>query len=213
MDAALIVVDVQNDFLSGGSLAVAEGNKIIPVINGLMEQFAPDHVLFTRDAHPRNHKSFAANHEGKKTYSKMILHGDEQILWPIHCVMGTDGMELSSALDVPDDAKIVDKGTNPEYDSYSGFRDAGGAATSLPKKLSTLGINAGGTVYVCGLATDYCVKATAIDGAKLGIKVRVILDACRGVAPDTTKAAVNEMIKAGVEFVKSVDITRPIDPR
>lgn len=206
----LIVVDLQNDFLPGGNLAVPDGDKVIPVINKIMESFAPTRIFLTRDVHPVGHKSFASSHEGKTVFDKVVLHDIEQVLWPDHCIVGTAGAAITELLDAPEDAKVTDKGMDPEYDSYSGFRDAGGAATSLEKQLAAEGLKKGSTMYICGLATDYCVKATAIDAAKLGLRVRVVIDACRGVAAETTEQALAEMEDAGVAFVRSVDLTTTV---
>lgn len=214
MNTALVIVDVQNDFLPGGNLAVSGGNEIIPVINNLMEHFTPDQVFVTKDAHPKNHGSFASNHKKAVPFTLGELGGRPQMLWPDHCIKGTPGYALSAELDLPElsKAQIVDKGTDPKYDSYSGFRDDGDRPTALEKNLCSLGFQTGSMLYVCGLATDYCVKATAIDGVALGYKVRVVIDACRGVIPETVKAAIVEMKKAGVEFVKSSDLNKTVNP-
>jgi nicotinamidase/pyrazinamidase len=212
-NAALIIVDVQNDFLPAGNLAVPDSDKILPVINKLMEQFAPDRVFLTLDSHPENHGSFASQHKGKKVFDMIKLHGIKQVLWPDHCVRGTRGAQLSSALEVPEDAEMVYKGMNPKYDSYSGFKDAGGQETGLLDELNDKELEAGSSVlYICGLATDYCVKATAIDAVNLGFTVKIVIDACRGVAPDTTEQALAEMDDVGIQFVKSDDLKVAVSP-
>ena len=209
MSASLIVVDVQNDFLPGGSLAVPEGDKIVPVINSILEQFTPENIIFTQDWHPADHGSFASNHEGGQPFTLGELDGRPQMLWPDHCVQGTEGANLSADLDVPEDASIVTKGLSPKYDSYSGFRDDGGDATEMEELLTDRGSY---MVYVCGLATDYCVKATALDAVSQGHNVKVIIDACRGVTPGTTEEAIKEMEAAGVEFVKSDALSQRVNP-
>jgi len=211
-NAGLIVVDVQNDFLPGGSLAVPDGDKIIPVVNRLMEQFTPDQIFLTRDTHPKDHGSFASNHPGKNVFDVIDLNGIKQVLWPDHCVIGTPGSKIATALEAPEDAEIVEKGMNPKYDSYSGFKDAGGQETGLIDELSARDISPAATLYVVGLATDYCVKATALDANEAGFKVRVVIDGCRGVTPGTTEQALAEMQDAGIEFVKSADLGTPIKP-
>lgn len=212
MTMALIVVDVQNDFLPGGSLAVTDGDKIIPVINRMMKHFVPKTIVFTRDKHPKVHKSFASNHVDKNVFDVVDLNGIQQVLWPDHCVFGTPGQRISEAVEIPAGAYFVDKGMDPEYDSYSGFKDAGGKETTLKQTLTESGVNPGDLVYVCGLATDYCVKATALDAVAAGYKVRVVIDGCRGVAPGTTEQALAEMDNAKVEFVKSEAIGIPVKP-
>jgi len=209
MANALIVVDVQNDFLPGGSLAVPGGDQIVPVINRLMEKFAPDHVFFTKDSHPKNHGSFASNHVDGQPFTLGILGDRPQMLWPDHCVQGTSGEKLSADLEVPEDAEIVVKGRDAKFDSYSGFRDDGGAETTLNELLVDRGID---TVYVCGLATDYCVKATAFDAEGLNYDVRVVIDACRGVTQGTVEQALAEMDNANIKFVKSDDLDMAVKP-
>lgn len=210
MGMGLLIVDVQNDFLPGGSLAVPDGDKIIPAINREIAHFEPSKIVLTRDAHPHSHKSFASNHEGKSVFDVVEVNGIKQVLWPDHCVIGTPGIKISGDLNISDKdaAEIIDKGRDPEYDSYSGFKDAGGAKTELEEELRERGID---VVYVVGLATDYCVKATVLDAAAAGFKVRVIVEGVRGVAPDTTKAAWEEMSNnPNVEFVSIENIGVPI---
>jgi nicotinamidase/pyrazinamidase len=190
------VVDVQNDFLPGGALPVPEGNRVIPVINKMMQRF--DLVVATQDWHPPNHGSFAANHPGKKPGEQIDLNGLSQILWPVHCVQNTAGADFPSPLDKSRFSRIFRKGTDPEIDSYSGFFDNGhrrstGLADFLREKEAR-------EIYVCGLATDYCVKFTALDAIQLGFRTLLVLDACRGVNlhPGDVDAAVAEMKSAGV---------------
>jgi len=214
MNKALVIVDVQNDFLPGGSLAVSNGDQIIPVINSLMEHFIPDQIFVTKDTHPRNHGSFASAHKNAVPFSLGTLNGKPQMMWPDHCVKGTNGHALSPDLDMPELAtfQVIGKGFDPKYDSYSGFKNEGGRETALEKNLCRAGFPTGSMLFVCGLATDYCVKATAIDGAALGYRIRVVIDACRGVTPETTKTAIAEMTKAGVEFVISTDLNKTVNP-
>ncbi|MDX2249422.1 MAG: bifunctional nicotinamidase/pyrazinamidase [Bacteroidia bacterium] len=198
---ALILVDIQNDFLPGGALAVSEGDKIIPVVNRLQKKF--DRVIATQDWHPATHGSFAANHTGKNPGEVINLFGLQQILWPVHCVQGRTGAEFATDLEKAAIEKVFTKGTDPEIDSYSGFFDNGRRkATGLGDYLSSQGVE---TVYVVGLATDYCVKFTALDAQSLGFKTVLIADACRGVnlSPDDTEKAIEEMKAAGVIVITS----------
>ncbi len=191
----LIIVDVQNDFCPGGALAVKEGDQVIPVINEKQKQF--DLVVATQDWHPADHGSFAATHN-KKVYELIKLEGLDQILWPVHCVQNTLGAELHKNLNRERIQKIIYKGTDKNIDSYSGFFDNGRRkATELEKYLREKGVK---EVAIAGLATDYCVKFTALDAVKLGFKTTLILDACRGVDINTgdVERAVKEMAAAGV---------------
>jgi nicotinamidase/pyrazinamidase len=200
----LIIVDVQNDFCPGGALPVPEGDHIIPLINRLEPRF--DLVVATQDWHPANHGSFAANHPGKKVGDVIALGGLPQILWPVHCVQNTPGAELVPTLDRSRIARIFPKGTDPAIDSYSGFFDNGHRrATGLGDYLK---YNKVMDVYVCGLATDYCVKFTALDAVHLGFKTHLIEDACRGVnlKPRDVAQAVEEMRTAGVHITASSQI-------
>ena len=198
---ALIIVDVQNDFCPGGVLAVREGDQIVPVINRLQPRF--DLIVATQDWHPANHGSFAANHPGRQPGEVIELAGLPQTLWPVHCVQGTRGAELHPGLDRSRISEIIRKGTEPTIDSYSGFFDNGRrAATGLEQFLRDRLVD---KVYVCGLATDYCVKATALDALSLGFKTHVIEDASRGVdlRPDDVQRAIEEMRANGVIVVQS----------
>jgi nicotinamidase/pyrazinamidase len=170
---ALIIVDVQNDFCEGGALKVPGASQIIPTINRLMGKF--ELVIATQDYHPPNHCSFD--------------------LWPPHCVAGTEGAELHEGLMVDSIKHFVKKGTSEDKEAYSGFQETG-----LSSFLKSRGVK---TVYLCGLATDYCVNATALDGLTEGFKVFVILDAIRAVSKETGGAAIKEMEDRGVEFVRS----------
>jgi len=198
---ALIVVDVQNDFCPGGPLAVAEGDRVVPVINALMPRF--DLIVATQDWHPVEHGSFAANHPGHEPGQVIDLDGLEQFLWPVHCVQGTPGAELHPDLNRAGITRVFRKGTDPNVDSYSGFFDNGRRkATGLADYLKAQVVT---SVCICGLATDYCVKATALDALTLGFATCLVEDACRGVdlSPGDVDRAIRQMADAGVRVVKS----------
>lgn len=193
---ALIVVDVQKDFLPGGALGVAGGDEIVAVVNGLMDGY--DFVVATKDWHPAGHGSFAVNHPGRSEFEMGELDGLPQMMWPVHCVEGSDGAEFADGLDVERIDRIFPKGTRVEVDSYSGFFDNGGNhSTGLAEWLRENNVT---EVAVCGLALDYCVKFTAIDALKERFDVTLLTDACRGVNlnPGDVKAALDEMQMAGV---------------
>ena len=201
---ALIVVDVQYDFLPDGALAVPEGDEIIPVINDLMEKF--DFVVATQDWHPLDHQSFAANHRDKRPGDVVDLNGLEQVLWPTHCVQNTHGSKLDDHLDSQKIRKIFRKGTDPGIDSYSGFYDNGHRkSTGMAEYLKEHGVD---EVYVAGLAADYCVKFTTLDAVKENFRTNLFVDATRAVnlhADDFDKA-LREMKDAGVQILKSDDL-------
>jgi len=201
MKRALILVDLQNDFVPGGALVVAEGDKVVPVANRLQNAF--DLIVATQDWHPRNHGSFASQHPGKKPGDVIDLNGIPQVLWPDHCVQGTKGAEFHPQLDTRRIARIFQKGTDPAIDSYSGFYDNGHRrGTGLAEYLRAEKVS---DIYVAGLATDYCVESTALDGRKLGLNVFVIEDACRGVnlGPNDSADALDQMRAKGVHVVTS----------
>src|SRR5580698_6717336 len=167
---ALILVDIQNDFLPGGTLAVPDGDVIVPIANRLQAVFPL--VVTTQDWHPANHGSFAANHPSRKAFEQIDLFGLPQTLWPVHCVQETTGAQLASDLQQTRLAKIFRKGTDAAIDSYSGFFDNGHRkSTGLGEWLKAKGVT---EVFVCGLATDYCVKFTALDAAQAGFKTHLI---------------------------------------
>ena len=202
---ALILVDLQYDFMPGGALAVAEGNRVVEIANRLMPHF--DLVVATQDWHPAGHVSFASRH-GKQPGDVIELGGVSQVLWPDHCVQGTHGAELHHALNQTEIDHVVHKGTDPEIDSYSGFYDnqhrrATGLADYQRERNAT-------DVYVMGLATDYCVKFTALDARQLGFAAHLIEDGCRGVNlnPGDVDAAIQVMAAAGVKVVQSRSITQ-----
>jgi len=205
---ALIIVDVQNDFVPGGALAVRDGDRVVPVINQLQSAF--ELVLATQDWHPAEHGSFAANHPGRAPGEQIQLNGLPQILWPVHCVQNTPGAEFVRELDTRRVQAVFQKGTDPGIDSYSGFFDNGHRkATGLDAYLKARQVAA---VYICGLATDYCVKFTALDARQLGFDTHVVEDATRGVnlqAGDVERA-LDEMRAAGVKIETAQTVQAPV---
>lgn len=192
---ALILVDLQNDFLPGGSLAVQGGDEVIPVANRLMDRF--DIIAATQDWHPADHASFAANHPGRAVFETIDLHGLPQTLWPTHCVQDTDGAAFSPGLAISRITKVFPKGTRSGIDSYSGFLDNDRRhSTGLAEWLRGQGAT---HLTICGLATDYCVKFTVLDALAENFHVTLHLPACRGVNlnPGDVDASVEEMRKAG----------------
>jgi len=201
--AALIVVDVQNCFLPGGSLAVKDGDKVIPVINSLAKGF--ENVVMTQDWHTPGHVSFASSHAGKKPFEVVRLPYGDQVLWPDHCVQGTESAELSKDLKIPHAQIVIRKGFHKDVDSYSAFLEADKKTnTGLASYLKERGIT---TIFVTGLATDFCVAWSAIDGRQAGLNVYVVEDACRGIDTQGSLAkAWLDMDKAGVKKIQSGDI-------
>lgn len=195
---ALILVDLQNDFLPGGALPVPEGDKVIPIANRLMDDF--EIIAATKDWHPPDHGSFAANHPDRQLYEVIDLHGLPQVLWPVHCVQGTSGADFAPDLDLDRITRIFPKGTDPGIDSYSGLYDNGHRrSTGLAEWLREQGVK---RMTVCGLATDYCVKFTALDALADGFEVTLNLPASRGVdlQPGDVERAVAEMKDKGVKI-------------
>jgi nicotinamidase/pyrazinamidase len=198
---ALILVDIQNDFVPGGALAVPGGDEVVEIANDLQLRF--DLVVATQDWHPDDHGSFAANHPGKKPGDVIELNGLRQVLWPVHCVQETRGALFVGTLHTGRIDHVFQKGTDPAIDSYSGFFDNGHRrSTGLADYLKSQGVT---DLYVAGLATDYCIKFTALDARKLRFNTFLIEDACRGVnlRPGDVDAAVEEIRRAGVEIVQS----------
>ena len=174
---ALLLIDIQNDFLTGGALAVPAGDEVIAVANRLMPKY--ELVVATQDWHPANHESFASQHAGRRVGEIKQLHGLDQILWPKHCVQGSHGAELAAELDHENIHHIVQKGTDPTVDSYSAFFDnARRKSTGLAELLRMKGVD---EIHVLGLATDYCVRATVLDGLDLGFCVVLLTEGIRGV--------------------------------
>jgi nicotinamidase/pyrazinamidase len=201
---ALLVVDIQNDFLPGGALAVPDGDQVIPIANRLMGFFSL--ILATQDWHPANHGSFAANHPNRHPGEVINLNGIMQVLWPVHCVQGSPGAAFSAQLRTERFSKVFKKGVDPGIDSYSGFFDNGKKrSTGLTEYLRDRSVN---QLFICGLATDYCVKFSALDSINSGIRTHVIEDACRGVElnPGDSAAAIAEMRQAGVSIVESASL-------
>lgn len=199
---ALLVIDIQNDFLPGGALAVPEGDQVIPVVNQL--QFCFDLVVATQDWHPKIHKSFASNHAGKKIFETIELDGLQQVLWPDHCVQGTTGAELSKMLHPHHIEAIFRKGTNPEIDSYSGFYDNDHKKTTgLAHYLRGKGIS---KVYVAGLAADYCVYYSAKDALLEGFEVYFIEDATRAINQNGYEAARKDLLLKGGKIIQSTEV-------
>jgi len=201
--SALIVVDVQNCFLPGGSLAVKEGDQVIPVINRIAKGF--ENVVMTQDWHTPHHISFASTHEGKKPFEMIKLAYGNQVLWPDHCVQGTDGAQIAKDINIPHAELIVRKGYHNEVDSYSAFLEADKETrTGLGGYLKERGID---TVFITGLATDFCVAWTAVDARHAGLTVYVVEDACRGIDVGGSLAkAWTDMTEAGVKKIQSSDI-------
>lgn len=201
---ALILVDLQNDFCAGGALAVPDGDAVIAVANRVLPRFSL--VVATQDNHPPTHLSFAANHAGKSVYELIDLDGLPQVLWPVHCVAGTPGAAFHAQLDSARITRVFPKGTDARIDSYSGFFDNGQRkATGLGDYLKAQGVT---RVFVLGLATDYCVKWTALDAARLGFEVHLIEDGCRGVGlkPNDIPDALAELRAAGVRIETSAQL-------
>ena len=192
---ALLLVDIQNDFLPGGALAVPNGHEVIDVANRLMPEY--DLVIATKDWHPADHGSFASQHEGRRIGETGQVHGLEQVLWPDHCVQGSAGAELAAELNHEQIHHIVHKGTNPTVDSYSAFFDnARRQSTGLAPYLKSNGVD---EIHVLGLATDYCVRATVLDGLDLGFRVVLLTKGIRGVdlQQGDCDRAIDEMRGAG----------------
>ncbi|OGT53269.1 MAG: nicotinamidase [Gammaproteobacteria bacterium RIFCSPHIGHO2_12_FULL_42_13] len=198
---ALIIVDLQNDFCTGGSLAVPESDAVIPIVNKLQAYF--DLVIATKDWHPHDHMSFASTHPGQKVGDIINMNSIPQILWPNHCVQDTPGSQLHPQLQTASVNKIIFKGTDKTIDSYSAFFDnAHSRETGLNHYLQGENIK---EIYIAGLATDYCVKYSTLDALKQGYSVYVIEDACRGVglnSGDVAKA-IEEMRVAGAKITQS----------
>ena len=197
----LLLVDLQNDFMPGGALAVNEGDEVVAIANELMASSNYDYVVATQDWHPVDHGSFADNHEGRNVFDMVDLNGLDQILWPVHCVQDTKGAEFNKDLNIDGIDHIFPKGTDPTVDSYSGFFDNGKRnQTELVGFLNQLSID---EIDVMGLATDYCVKFTALDSVACGYKTRLLLSGCRAVnmnAGDDHKALI-EMVYAGIDII------------
>ena len=201
--SALLVIDVQNCFLPGGSLAVKDGDQVVPVINRLAKAFS--NVVMTQDWHTGGHVSFASSHSGKKPFETVDLPYGKQVLWPDHCVQGTDGAALSKDLAIPHAGLVIRKGFRKNVDSYSAFTEADGKTTTgLAAYLKARAIK---KVFLAGLATDFCVAWSALDARKAGFETYVIEDACRGIdAQGSLAKAWDAMKRAGVKRIQSGDL-------
>lgn len=201
--SVLIVVDVQNCFVPGGSLAVKEGDVIVPLINKIAKGF--ENVVMTQDWHTADHVSFASQHAGKKPFEAVKLPYGNQVLWPDHCVQGTEGASLVKDLSIPHAQLVIRKGWHKNVDSYSAFMEADGKTTTgLGGYLKQRGMT---RIFVVGLATDFCVAWTAMDARKQGFETYVIEDACRGIdAQGSLAKAWSSMKAAGVKRIQSGDL-------
>ncbi|MCP3940671.1 MAG: bifunctional nicotinamidase/pyrazinamidase [Desulfobacteraceae bacterium] len=208
MKNALILVDIQNDFIPGGALAVPDGDSIIPIANKIMGNF--DIVIATQDWHPSNHGSFASQHLGRMPGDIVKLNGLTQLLWPDHCIQNTKGAKLVPGLNIDQITKIFHKGMEKDIDSYSGFYDnAWKKDTGLGNYLKQQNIE---QISIMGLATDYCVKFTALDARKLGFMTNLIKEGIRGVEVNKKdcKKAVAEMENAGVKVISTNDLVKKL---
>jgi len=199
----LILVDIQNDFCPGGALPVPNGDKVVDVVNSIIDKF--DDVVCTMDWHPDDHVSFALTHDAEVGTVIELDDGTPQMLWPVHCVEDSDGAQIHSGIKLPRNMTIpFTKGENPSVDSYSGFFDNGCKSTTELNEY----LDDDSELYICGLATDYCVKFTALDAVELGYTTYLIIDACRAVdLPEGNEAlAIQEMIDAGVKIITSSEI-------
>jgi nicotinamidase/pyrazinamidase len=202
-DEVLLVIDVQNDFMPGGALAVAHGDEVVPVINQLARGFS--HVVLTQDWHPAAHVSFAANHAGRNAFEMLTLPYGEQVLWPVHCVQNTPGAALHADLDIPHARAVIRKGHHVDVDSYSAFLEADRKTpTGLAGYLRETGVK---RVWCCGLATDYCVGWSALDARAAGFEVALIEDASRAIDLNgSLDAAWRDLLAAGVKRVQAAEL-------
>jgi nicotinamidase/pyrazinamidase len=207
-DDALLVIDVQEDFIPGGSLAVPDGDAVIPLINQVARAFA--NVVLTQDWHPPGHISFASAHPGRVPLDAITVSYGRQVLWPDHCVQASAGAGLARGLGIPHAGLVLRKGYERDVDSYSAFNAADGQPTGLAAYLRERRI---GRVFLAGLATDFCVGYSAIDARKAGFDAVVIEDACRGIDADGSLAAAwDAMERAGVRRIHRADLAAPSVP-
>lgn len=202
-DTALVLIDIQNDFCPGGALAVNQGDEVVEIANKIQEQFKIK--IITQDWHPDTHKSFASNHEGKDPLSMVEMFYGQQVLWPDHCIQGTEGSKFHAKLITDNADLIIRKGFRPEIDSYSAFfENDQKTPTGLDGYLKSRGIN---KIYLCGLALDFCVYFSAIDGVKLGYNVTVIKDACRAIdLNNSLENSLNDMKSKGVKLLSTSEL-------
>ncbi len=204
MNKALIIVDVQNDFCPGGNLPVPNGDKVVPEINKIIDQF--DFVILTQDWHPIDHGSFAINHPGKKPFEMGKLNGKSQMLWPVHALQNTKGADFHIDLNIRDRhgniwPKVIQKGIDPNVDSYSAFCDNDGKnSTELADYLKQMNVK---SIVIAGLALNYCVMFTALDAVKEGFRTFVYLPGCRGIDPGQFDA-IEKMEKAGIQMIEKI---------
>lgn len=198
---ALLIIDMQNDFMPGGALAVANADKIIPIINQLIDSF--DNVYATKDWHPKNHVSFASTHK-KKLYEEVCVNDHVQKLWPDHCIQNTEGAKIAPEININKIEKIFNKGSDESVDSYSAFFDNNHErSTELDIFLKEKSIK---DVYLAGVATDYCVRFTALDALTLGFNVYIIKDACMPVDQNNENKTLMELRKRGINLISSKDL-------
>jgi len=202
----LLVVDAQNGFVPGGNLSVPRGDEVIPLANRIAQSFR--NVVLTQDWHPAGHISFASRHAGKRPFDTIRLPYGEQVLWPDHCVQGTRDAEFHAALSIPHAQLIIRKGYHPDIDSYSAFLEADQAThTGLAGYLNERGLR---RVFLCGLATDFCVAWSALDARRMGFDVLVIENACRAIdTAGSLAAAWQGMLAANVKRIRSGDLMVP----
>ena len=202
----LLVVDAQNGFVPGGKLSVPRGDEVIPLANRIAQSFR--NVALTQDWHPAGHVSFASRHPGKRPFDTIRLPYGEQILWPDHCVQGTPDAEFHPELNVPHAQLVIRKGYHPDIDSYSAFLEADRTThTGLAGYLNERGLR---RVFLCGLATDFCVAWSALDARRMGFAVLVIEDACRAIdTAGSLAVAWQSMLAANVQRIRSVDLMVP----
>ncbi|MDY0008413.1 MAG: bifunctional nicotinamidase/pyrazinamidase [Bdellovibrionales bacterium] len=211
MTKVLLIVDVQNGFCPGGNLPVPEGDKTVPVINRMIERGGYDYIVASQDWHPANHGSFASQHPGKDVFEIGELSGQPQVMWPDHCIQGTPDAAFHPDLKMDKVNFVQKKGENPAVDSYSAFRDNDRAAvTGLADHLKKQGVT---ELHVCGLATEFCVKFSALDAAAMlaGVKVVFVEDASRGLSADAVTDAKKEMQQAGVQIAQSAALLPPLN--
>lgn len=213
MTKALLLIDIQNGFCPGGNLPVPAGDTIVPVVNALMASGHYDLIVASQDWHPANHGSFASMHPGKQPFEMGMLSGKQQVMWPDHCVQGTQDAEFHPDLNISRIDYIQKKGENPDVDSYSAFRDNDQTSTTgLHIYLQEKGVT---QLDIAGLATDYCVKFSALDAVEMlpGVTTRFIQDASLGIDPQTVEAAIADMQSHGVHVITSSTVLGQDSPK